>query len=153
MITPIRWGILGPGSIANQFAKGLQAAPDGQLVAVGSRDLQRAEAFAEQYDAPNRHGSYEELVADPEVDAIYVATPHPFHKPIDISDNNIPNGNSVMLLNFSRLGMKNEARELSNSLNGFLNIYKSLMTSSLKAIDYHKMTESGKNCTETGCII
>jgi uncharacterized protein len=76
-----------------------------------------------------------------------------FHKPIDISDNNIPNGNSVMLLNFSRLGMKNEARELSNSLNGFLNIYKSLMTSSLKAIDYHKMTESGKNCTETGCII
>ena len=80
MITPIRWGILGPGSIANQFAKGLQAAPDGQLVAVGSRDLQRAEAFAEQYDAPNRHGSYEELVADPEVDAIYVATPHPFHK-------------------------------------------------------------------------
>ncbi len=80
MSTPIRWGILGPGSIANQFAKGLQAAPDGQLVAVGSRDLRRAEAFAEQYDAPNRHGSYEELVADPEVDAIYVATPHPFHK-------------------------------------------------------------------------
>jgi uncharacterized protein YyaL (SSP411 family) len=76
-----------------------------------------------------------------------------FHKPIDISDNNIPNGNSIMLLNFSRLGMKNEAKELSNSLNSYLNIYKSLMASSLKAIDYYKMTESGKNCTETGCII
>ena len=55
-----------------------------------------------------------------------------FHKPIDISDNNIPNGNSIMLLNFSRLGMKKEAKELSNSLNGYLNIYKSLMISSFK---------------------
>ena len=76
-----------------------------------------------------------------------------FHKPIDISDNNIPNGNSIMLLNFSRLGMKKEAKELANSLNGYLNIYKSLMTSSLKAIDYYKMIESNKNCTETGCIV
>jgi len=76
-----------------------------------------------------------------------------FHKPIDISDNNIPNGNSIMLLNFSRLGMKNEGRELSNSLNGYLNIYKSLMTSSLKSIDYFNIIESNKNCTDTGCII
>ena len=80
MSSIIRWGILGPGSIANQFAKGLQATPAGQLVAVGSRDQQRADAFADQYDAPNRHGSYESLVADPDIDAIYVATPHPFHK-------------------------------------------------------------------------
>ena len=80
MSSSIRWGILGPGSIANQFAKGLQATPAGQLVAVGSRDQQRADAFADQYDAPNRHGSYESLVADPDIDAIYVATPHPFHK-------------------------------------------------------------------------
>jgi len=76
-----------------------------------------------------------------------------FHKPIDISDNNIPNGNSIMLLNFSRLGMKKEAKELSNSLNGYLNIYKSLMASSLKSIDYFKMIESNKNCTDKGCII
>ena len=76
-----------------------------------------------------------------------------FHRPIDISDNNIPNGNSIMLLNFSRLGMKNEAKELSNSLNGYLNIYKSLMTSSLKSIDYFNTIESNKNCTENGCII
>jgi len=76
-----------------------------------------------------------------------------FHKPIDISDNNIPNGNSIMLLNFSRLGMKNEAKELSNSLNGYLNIYKSLMTSSLKSIDYFNTIESSKKCTDNGCII
>ena len=76
-----------------------------------------------------------------------------FHKPIDISDNNIPNGNSIMLLNFSRLGMKDEAKQLSNSLNGYLNIYKSVMTSSLKAIDYCKMLDLNKNCNETGCII
>ena len=75
-----------------------------------------------------------------------------FHRPIDISDNNIPNGNSIMLLNFSRLGMKSEAKELSNSLNGYLNIYKSLMTSSLKSIDYFNMIEDNKNCTENGCI-
>ena len=76
-----------------------------------------------------------------------------FHKPIDISDNNISNGNSIMLLNFSRLGMKSEAKELSNSLNGYLNIYKSLMISSLKSIDYFNMIESNKNCNDNGCII
>ena len=76
-----------------------------------------------------------------------------FHVPIDISDNNIPNGNSIMLLNFSRLGMKSEAKELSNSLNGYLNIYKSLMISSLKSIDYFNMIESNKNCNDNGCII
>ena len=76
-----------------------------------------------------------------------------FHKPLDISDNNIPNGNSIMLINLSRLGMKSEAEELSFSLNGYLNIYKSSMVSSLKAIDYYKMIQSNKNCNETGCII
>ena len=76
-----------------------------------------------------------------------------FHEPIDISDNNIPNGNSIMLLNFSRLGMKSEAKELSNSLNSYLNIYKSLMASSLKSIDYFDTIETNKNCTEDGCII
>ena len=76
-----------------------------------------------------------------------------FHRPIDISDNNIPNGNSIMLLNFSRLGMNSEAKKLSNSLNGYLNIYKSMMASSIKSIDYFNMIESNKNCTENGCII
>ena len=51
-----------------------------QLVAVGSRSQERADAFADTYDVPNRHASYEALAEDPEVDAVYVATPHPFHK-------------------------------------------------------------------------
>ena len=80
MTEPIRWGILGPGSIAHKFAVGLQAISAGELVAVGSRDQQRADAFADQYGAPNRHASYEALCADPDIDAVYVATPHPFHK-------------------------------------------------------------------------
>ena len=81
-----------------------------------------------------------------------VATNELFHKPIDISDGNIPNGNSIMLLNYSRLKMNNEAKVLSNSLNGYLNFYKPIMASSLKAIDFFKMNESGKSCNENGCL-
>tara|TARA_B110000967_G_scaffold140131_1_gene143068 strand:- start:1230 stop:2954 length:1725 start_codon:yes stop_codon:yes gene_type:complete len=82
-----------------------------------------------------------------------IATDDLFRKPIDISDGNIPNGNSIMLLNFSRLKMKNEAQELSDSLNGYLNNYKSIMASALKSIDYFNMTNSKQNCTEDGCFI
>ena len=77
--TPIRWGILGPGSIAHSFVKGLQVLPDAQVAAAGSRDRDRAAAFARQYDIPHAHGSYEDLARDPDVDIIYVATPHPAH--------------------------------------------------------------------------
>jgi predicted dehydrogenase len=77
---PIRWGILGRGGIANSFAQGLRALPDAELLAVGSRSAQDAEAFGEQYGVPHRYGSYAALVEDPDVDVIYVATPHPFHK-------------------------------------------------------------------------
>jgi predicted dehydrogenase len=76
----IRWGILGPGNIARRFAEGVKSVNDARLTAVGSRDLAKANSFADQYDIPNRYGSYQELVADPEVDVIYVATPHNFHK-------------------------------------------------------------------------
>ncbi len=75
----VRWGILGPGKIAHKFATGLQAAPGAVLVAVGSRTQANADAFADTYGAPRRHGSYEALAADPDVDVIYVATPHPQH--------------------------------------------------------------------------
>lgn len=76
----IRWGILGTGNIAKKFAEGLSVLPDAQLAAVGSRALETANAFGDQYDIPRRHASYEELAADAEIDAIYVATPHPFHR-------------------------------------------------------------------------
>jgi len=80
MSDTIRWGILGTGSIAKKFAEGLSVLPDAQLAAVGSRARDTANAFGELYDIPRRHASYGDLAADPEVDAIYVATPHPFHR-------------------------------------------------------------------------
>ena len=76
----VRWGILGAGSIAKRFSEGVKALPDATLTAVGSRDQGKADAFADTYDIPHRHASYEALVADPDVDVIYVATPHNFHK-------------------------------------------------------------------------
>ena len=76
---PIRWGILGPGKIAHKFATGLKSIPDAALVAVGSRTLDRATRFAAEYNVPRVHGHYESLAADPEVDVVYVATPHPLH--------------------------------------------------------------------------
>lgn len=74
-----RWGILGPGRIAHQFAADFKFLPDAELVAVGSRSRENAEAFGAQYHIPHRHASYEALAADPEVDIVYVATPHIFH--------------------------------------------------------------------------
>ncbi len=76
-----------------------------------------------------------------------------FFKPIDIGDNTIPNGNAIMLINFIRLGMMDEAEKLCNSLNGYLNIYKNHMMTSLKAIDFFNNIKDGKNCNERGCKI
>ena len=76
-----------------------------------------------------------------------------FLKPIDIGDNTIPNGNSIMLINLVRLGMMDTAKKLSESLNGYLNIYKNNMMTSLRAIDFFNNTKEGKNCNEQGCNI
>ena len=74
-----------------------------------------------------------------------------FFNPIDIGDNTIPNGNAMMLINLVRLGMIKEAKKLSESLNGYLNIYKNHMMTSLRAIDYFNEVYAGKNCNEEGC--
>ena len=76
-----------------------------------------------------------------------------FFTPVDIGDNTIPNGNAVMLINLIRLGMIDEARKLTDSLNGYLNIYKNHMMTSLRAIDYFNNIKEGKNCNEQGCKI
>ncbi|MCX7773388.1 MAG: Gfo/Idh/MocA family oxidoreductase, partial [Clostridia bacterium] len=76
----IRWGIMAPGSIAHPFVEGLITLKEAKVVAVGSRNLNRAHSFCHQYKIPRAYGSYEELASDPEIDIIYVATPHPFHK-------------------------------------------------------------------------
>jgi predicted dehydrogenase len=74
----IRWGVLAPGRIAHLFAADLLLVPDGELVATGSRSLERAEAFAAEHGG-TAYGSYEALLADPAVDVVYVASPHTLH--------------------------------------------------------------------------
>jgi len=76
---PIRWGILATGKIADTFANDLALVPDNELAAVGSRRPEAAQEFAARHGAARAYGSYEELVADPDVDVVYVATPHSRH--------------------------------------------------------------------------
>lgn len=77
-MTGLRWGILATGGIAGAFASDLRTAGL-DLVAVGSRSQESADAFAARFDIPRAHPSYESLVSDPDVDIIYVSTPHPMH--------------------------------------------------------------------------
>ncbi len=77
----VRWGILGPGGIAAKFVQDKDRAANATVVAVGSRSRNRAAAFASRWDIPRVHGSYEDLLADPEVDAVYIATPNSLHHP------------------------------------------------------------------------
>jgi uncharacterized protein len=76
-----------------------------------------------------------------------------FFKPIDVGDNTIPNGNAIMLINLVRLGMMEEAKKLAKSLNGYLNIYKNHMMTSIRALDFFNNINSGKNCNQQGCKI
>ena len=75
----IRWGVVAPGWIAHEWTEALHARTTSRVVAVGSRSLERAQGFASEFGAERAHGSYESLVADPEVDAVYVASPHSEH--------------------------------------------------------------------------
>jgi predicted dehydrogenase len=74
-----RWGILGTGAIARQFVKGLRSLPEAEVLAVGSRSEASATKFADGRGIPRRHASYADLASDPDVDVVYIATPHPFH--------------------------------------------------------------------------
>jgi len=76
----LRWGILGTGGIAQQFTRDLLLTGHA-VTAVGSRSRENADRFAALFELPAAHASYESLVADPSVDLVYVATPHPFHYP------------------------------------------------------------------------
>ena len=76
---PIRWGILAAGGIAHAFAHDLALQPGCEVVAVGSRSRASADAFGDEFGVPHRHASYQALVSDPDVDAVYVSTPHPSH--------------------------------------------------------------------------
>lgn len=78
---PVRWGILGTGRIAHLFARDLQLVSGAQLAAVGSRSKQSAAQFAETHNIPCSYGSYEALAQSPQVDIVYIATPHTHHSP------------------------------------------------------------------------
>lgn len=75
----VKWGILACGNISNAFAKAVNETDSSVLHAVASRDADKAQAFAEEHSAAQSYGSYEAMLADPEVDAVYIATLHPFH--------------------------------------------------------------------------
>jgi xylose dehydrogenase (NAD/NADP) len=76
-----RWGILSTARIAQRIVEGARASEDAQIVAVGSRDLARAQAYASEHGIERVHGSYEDLLADPEVDAVYIPLPNSLHVP------------------------------------------------------------------------
>ncbi len=76
----IQWGILGTGNIASQFASGLQSAEGSKLIAVASRSQRRADQFASRFDLPHSYASYAALCADPELDIVYIASPHHLHR-------------------------------------------------------------------------
>jgi predicted dehydrogenase len=75
----VRWGIISTGRIAQQFCQDMSFVENGELVAVGARDLTNASAFAKKYGIPNAYEGYQSVFDDPDVDIIYIATPHNFH--------------------------------------------------------------------------
>ena len=79
MAKKLSWGLLAAGRIAGTFARGVAHSKTGRLLAVGSRSKDKAEKFGDEFDIPRRYGSYEDLLADADVQAVYVATPHPMH--------------------------------------------------------------------------
>jgi len=88
----VRWGVAGPGPVAGKVLRDLAYVPNAVLTAVGSRSAERAEAFAAAHAAsaghgqvPTAHGSYRALLDDPDVDVVYVATPHPHHRALALA--------------------------------------------------------------------
>lgn len=119
-----RWGILGPGHIAHKFAQDLLTLPDAQLYAVASTDQQRADEFARQYGAPHAFGSYDGLLTLPDVDVVYIATPHVKHY-----------DNALMLLNggISVLGEKPFAMNLGQ-VRGMVDLARTKNTFLMEAL-------------------
>jgi predicted dehydrogenase len=88
----VRWGVAGPGPVADKVLRDLAHVPNAVLTAVGSRSAERAEAFAAVHAAlaghwqvPTAHGSYRALLGDPDMDVVYVATPHPHHRALALA--------------------------------------------------------------------
>lgn len=78
LLTTLNWGIIGLGNIANSFATYFNQ-PDGQIYGAASRSLDKAQAFADQYNIPHAFGSYADMLGDDNIDIVYIATPHNYH--------------------------------------------------------------------------
>jgi predicted dehydrogenase len=104
----VRWGIAGTGGIAGVFAYAMRAVEGGRVVAVGSRTSESAERFAGRFAIPVAHASYAALVADPEVDAIYVASPHAQH--LDLAVMSLEAGKHVLCEKPMTLSAQQSAR-------------------------------------------
>ena len=82
---PLRWGIAATGGIAASMCDALATLPDARITAVGSRTQEAADNFAARFEIPNAHGTYEALFADPDVDIVYIASPHSHHRAMTIA--------------------------------------------------------------------
>lgn len=80
----IKWGIIGLGNIAHQFANDLMLVEEAELIAVASRNLEKAQEFAEKYNCKKAYDSYDAIINDPEIDILYIATPHNSHAALTI---------------------------------------------------------------------
>src|SRR5512133_2043558 len=81
----VRWGIIGPGRIAGKVVRDFPHVSGAEAVAVASRSIDRAEAFAAEHDLARAYGSYRAIVDDPDVDVVYIATPHPQHRAVALA--------------------------------------------------------------------
>ena len=84
-MSTVRWGIVGTGAIADAVAGDFQFVPGGDLVAVASRSQAHADAFADKHRVPIAYGDYRSLIESPDVDVVYIATPHPQHTDIALA--------------------------------------------------------------------
>ncbi|MBL4575110.1 MAG: Gfo/Idh/MocA family oxidoreductase, partial [Opitutaceae bacterium] len=84
MTTKLNWGIIGTGNISSTFAKGIINSTTGQLTSISSRTKASADTFGDKFNVPQRYDSYQELLKDPHVQAVYIGTPHPTHATIAI---------------------------------------------------------------------
>ena len=115
----IRWGIIGLGNIANQFATDLKLIEDAKLNAVASRNTDKASEFALKHNCATFYGSYEELFADDQIDIVYIATPHDSHAELSIKA--MQNGKHVLCEKPLSLSYSDTVRmiETSNKYNKF----------------------------------
>ena len=84
-MSTVRWGVVGPGRIATLVVRDFVHLPEAEVVAVASRSTERASAFAEAHAIPRAYGSYRAIVEDPDVDVLYIATPHPQHRAVALA--------------------------------------------------------------------